>query len=440
MSGAIAEPVVALDDDPTGAQTLSGVRVLLAWSDLAVRRALEGRRAVHLVTNARALPAEAAAPVVASAASAAVNGAPGAHVLMRGDSTLRGHVLEELQALRQVVDPSGTAPLLLVPALPSAGRVTVGGIHMVERDGVRVPLHDTEYARDGVFSYSDARLLAWAEERTGGLLRARAGRELHLPELRAGGADRVAEIIAELCARGRPSAFAPDAETIADLELIAAGYAQAAAAGAHALVRCAPAFVGVLSGTTATMLVPAPSGTGGVLVVCGSYVPTTTRQLRLLVEEYPGAFVQADVHALASRGHAQEVQRLAHEASRRIRLGGLAVLATPRDRPARLRTLEAGKRVAAGLAAVVARVEPHPPVIVAKGGITSAVTMREGVGADVADVVGPVLAGVSLWSACWTDGVPLEYLVVPGNVGGDDLLLDLVARILTGSARDQRVP
>ncbi len=302
MSEAIAEPVVALDDDPTGTQTLAGVRVLLAWSDLAVRRALEGHRAVHLVTNARAMPTETAARVVASAASASVGGAPGAHVVMRGDSTLRGHVLEELRAVRPLVDPSGTAPLLLVPALPSAGRVTVGGVHLIERDGVRVPLHHTEYARDGVFSYADARLLRWAEERTGGHLSARLGRELHLAELRAGGADRVAEIIGELCSSGRPAAFAPDAETIADLALIAGGYAQAAAAGARALVRCAPAFVGVLSGTTAPGLVPVPLVTAGVLVVCGSYVPQTTRQLGRLVEHYPGALVEADVRALASRG------------------------------------------------------------------------------------------------------------------------------------------
>lgn len=400
-----------------------------------MRQALDGRRALHLVTNARALPAEAATRIVASAAAAAVEGAPGAHVVMRGDSTLRGHVLEELQALRAAVDPAGAAPLLLVPALPSAGRVTIGGVHLIERDGGRVPLNETEYATDGPFSYAEARLLAWAEERTGGLLPARSGRELHLDELRAGGADRIAELITELCAAGRPAAFAPDAETTADLEVIATGYVQAAAAGARALVRCAPAFVGVLSGTTAPELVAAPAGKGGVLVVCGSYVPTTTRQLQRLVEEFPGALVEADVHALASSRQPDEVARLGREASERIGRSGLAIVATPRERPSTLRTLAAGENVAAGLAAAVARVEPHPQVIVAKGGITSAVTLQQGVGADVADVVGPVLPGVSLWSAAWADGSQLDYLVVPGNVGDDDLLFDLVARILGGSGR-----
>ena len=269
MAEGFVDAVVALDDDPTGAQTLAGVRALLSWSPGRVASALAGRRAVHLLTNARALPADAARAVVSSAAAAAVTGAAGAHVLLRGDSTLRGHLREELLALREVADPEGAAPLLLVPALPSAGRVTVGGVHLLERDGVRTPLHETEYARDGAFAYGDARLLRWAEERTGGLLPAAHGRELHLRELRAGGAEGVAAAIADLCAAGRPAAFAPDAETAADLALLAEGYARAAAAGARALVRCAPALVGVLSGTTARGLVPAPSAEEGVLVVDG---------------------------------------------------------------------------------------------------------------------------------------------------------------------------
>ena len=434
----VVAQVVALDDDPTGAQTLADVRVLLAWDPDAVRRALLGRRAVHLITNARALPEAEAGRVTAAAAAAASAGAPDAHVLLRGDSTLRGHIRAELEALRDVVDPTGVAPLLLVPALPAAGRVTVGGVHLLERNGSRVPLHKTEYASDGVFAYSDAGLLAWAEERTGGLLPARLGRELPLAELRAHGADRVAEIIGELCSLGRAAAFAPDAETLADLELIAAGYAQAAASGARALVRCAPAFVGVLSGTTAPDLVPAPHG-AGLLVVCGSYVPGATRQLGRLVEEHPAALIEADVHALASAGAADEISRLAREASARIRAGGLAIVATPRERPASLRTLGAGESIAAGLAAVAAHVEPHPRVIVAKGGITSAVTLKHGVGADGADVIGPVLPGVSRWLASWPDGVALDYLVVPGNVGDDDLLRSLVALVLKGSRHAQPI-
>ena len=49
------ERLVVLDDDPTGVQTLEGIRVLLDWDPERIARALAGRRSVHLITNSRAL-------------------------------------------------------------------------------------------------------------------------------------------------------------------------------------------------------------------------------------------------------------------------------------------------------------------------------------------------------------------------------------------------
>ena len=72
-------------------------------------------------------------------------------------------------------------------------------------------------------------------------------------------------------------------------------------------------------------------------------------------------------------------------------------------------------------------------MIVAKGGVTSAVVLREGIGAHQAEVVGPVVPGVSRWAAKWPDGDAVDYLVVPGNVGDDDLLASLVDALVRGS-------
>jgi len=171
-----------------------------------------------------------------------------------------------------------------------------------------------------------------------------------------------------------------------------------------------------------------------VLVVCGSYVPQTTRQLSRLLGARPGSLVEVDVVALAGDAPAAEVAERAAEVSRRLAVHRLAVLATPRERPPGTATLDAGERIAAGLAQVVAGVRPRPSVLVAKGGITAAVTLRAGVGAAEADVAGPVEPGVSLWNARWPDGSALGYLVVPGNVGDDDLLARLVATVARSAA------
>ena len=50
MSGATRAPLVVLDDDPTGAQTLSGVCVLLEWDATRIAAALERYPAGHLLT------------------------------------------------------------------------------------------------------------------------------------------------------------------------------------------------------------------------------------------------------------------------------------------------------------------------------------------------------------------------------------------------------
>jgi hypothetical protein len=178
--------------------------------------------------------------------------------------------------------------------------------------------------------------------------------------------------------------------------------------------------------------VPAPAATDGVLVVCGSYVHQSSMQLSELLDARPGSLVEADVLALASDDPSAEIAQLAAEVSRRLAADRFAVLATPRERPVGTTSLDAGERIAAGLARVVAAVGPSPSLLLAKGGITSAVTLRDGVGAVEADVIGPVEPGVSLWSASWPDGALLDYLVVPGNVGDDGLLARLVAAV-TGS-------
>ncbi len=423
------EPLVVLDDDPTGAQTLAGIVVLLDWSDPAtVRQALAERRSVHLLTNARARPPDSAYDVVRDAAAAARAALPEAHVVLRGDSTLRGHVLEEYLAVRDATRPGTHPVLMLVPALPSAGRVTVDGVNLIERNGRRVPLHETEYARDGVFAYADSRLLRWAEARSSGHFPAEAGRELHLRQLREHGSEALRDMLHELSGNGRPAAIAVDAETEDDLIVAARGLAAAVAGGANVVVRSAPAFVGVLAETTAEGFVDAPAA-DEILVVCGSYVPATSRQLATLLREQPHALVEVDVERLASHAPGDEITRAAERVRAVLDATGLAVLATPRERPASLTSLEAGERIVTGLAHIVARVDPLPPVVMGKGGITSATVLREGLGADRADVVGPIAPGVSLWRVVARDGQEREFVVVPGNVGEDDLLSGLVARM-----------
>jgi uncharacterized protein YgbK (DUF1537 family) len=417
-------PLVVLDDDPTGTQAVADTPVLLEWDAASLSDAARTAPAVHLLTNSRAYPPDRAYAVVRGAAEAAGRAFPEPRLLLRGDSTLRGHLLEEYAAVRDARFGGRAVPLLLVPALPAAGRITVGGVHLIERDGVRTPLHETEYARDPSFAYSDASLLSWADERSSGLLPRADGRAVS-PEPGA-----VREALLEL--QGRAAAVAPDAETIADLRAVADGLRAAEAEGAEVVVRSAPAFAGVLGGNLARERVPAPRGKR-VLVVCGSFVPATTRQLAALAERHASALVDVDVRELASAAAPHEVERAARAATRSLDERGLAILATPRERAPELASLAAGERIADNLARAAGLVA-GPDVVVSKGGITSAVTARLGFGARTARCLGPLVDGVALWELERPRSERLPFVVFPGNVGEDGTLLDVVELVARPSA------
>ena len=416
-----------LDDDPTGVQTLAGLTVVLDWKPARIAAALERRPAVHLLTNSRAYAPADARALVESAAAAVAEAAPHAAVVLRGDSTLRGHVLEEYLGVLAAQRSRGHPPLLLAPALPTAGRVTVGGVQYLERGGARVPVDQTEFAADGQFSYRSSRLLDWAEERSSGFFEAASGIEVGLDDVRSSGGRAVADAVERASRSGRPTAVAADAETAADVAAVAAGFRLAVTSGVDVVLRCGPAVAGALGGATAVVPAPMPSAPE-VLLVCGSYVAGSGRQLKAVVERHPDAMVVVDAHLLAA-GDPTTLGEAAAAVRARLDSLGLAVLATPRVRPSSLADLASGLRIADGLAQIVRRVDRPAAVVVVKGGVTSAVVLRNGLGATEADVVGPVLPGVALWRAADDATRERAVVVVPGNVGEDGLLVGIIDSI-----------
>jgi uncharacterized protein YgbK (DUF1537 family) len=412
-----------LDDDPTGAQDVVDMPVVLDWSDGVLARLPE--RPFHVVTNTRAHTASEAYRLTRDVAAAVLRRFAAALLVLRGDSTLRAHVREEYEAVRDVAFPGLPPTLLLVPALPSAGRVTVDCVHLLDAGGRRTPLHETAYATDGAFAYHSAHLLEWAQERSDGLFAASRGVGVRLAELRARGGEAVREALATAAATAQPAACAPDAETVDDLVAIADGLRAAQADGIPVIVRCAPTFAAILSGTMATCLRAAPRARS-LLVVCGSYVERTTSQLSQLEAAYPGTIVELSLRRLLSDEHERELERAELAARAALRRAGVAALTTPRTRaPVADDPVGAG-RITAGLARLTARLADDAGLVLFKGGITSAVGVRDGLGAKLAVAEGPVAPGIALWRL----EDERRCLVFPGNVGDDDSLVRLAAQVL----------
>lgn len=416
---------VIVDDDPTGTQSVSDVEVILRPDRTAFDAYLaSGRRATFVLSNSRALPAEGAAALVGgiartAEAAAAAAGRP-LTLVLRGDSTLRGHVFTEADAVAP-----GT-PMLFVPAFLDGGRFTRDGVHYLRTATGTVPVADTEFARDPDFGYRARTLPDWVREVSGGRRHARA---VPLARLRADGPDAVAEALA---GAGPETVVVPDCVTAADVLAIAAGLLRARARGVPVLVRCAASLAAALAGLSTRRLdrlaAPAP---GRVLVACGSYTAASTRQLRAL-DTLDGLWTRRVEVPVTAAGPApgqaaDPAAELAGAVRAQLVRAGRAVLAT--DRAPRHGTVAAAPELLMErLVATVRRLAPDVDLVVAKGGITSARLATDALEAGGARVRGQILPGVPVWELRTPRG-ERPYVVVPGNVGGDDALLDILGRI-----------
>ena len=411
--------VLVVDDDPTGAQAAADVDVVLGTDLPATRKWFdEGARSLYVVANTRAMSeADATATLRRyrdGVQSYAMNRGDGVAVVLRGDSTLRGHVLAEAD-----VFGARDSVLLFVPAFPEGGRVTIDGTHFIlDSDNRPIPVNSTEFASDPVFGYLDAHLPRWFAHRDPD----RPVLLLGLAQLRAAGP---AAVSAMLLDAPPGSVVVPDAETVDDIADITSGLLMAEAGGAHIVVRSAATLAALRAGVYATSFLGTSHGQRDrTLVVCGSHTAASTRQLERLCAVTGTDAVELDTEAVLSPAARSEVIRCAEQLATQLRPGAVAVLCTQRRRKSAHSTLDHGARLMRALTRVVEQVRRDVDSCVVKGGISSADVASAGFHARRGRVVGRVRPGISLWSLDVGRPKPLPYVVVPGNVGSDETLVD----------------
>ena len=212
-----------------------------------------------------ASPAQAAAVVrrVSSAAAIDRSGWP-ALLYKKIDSTLRGNIAAELEALASVL-PGRI--LIVAPAFPSTGRTTRGGLCLVHG----VPVDETEFARDARSPVRSARIA-----------------DLLGPAPARGCSS--AELAGLLPGAGPGAAFVVDAETDPDLERVAslvaeepARYIAVGSAGlAAAIARLSARVDAGLRRPSVPVAGPTGSVAPAVLGLVGSLSERSRRQVEVL--------------------------------------------------------------------------------------------------------------------------------------------------------------
>ena len=217
----------------------------------------------------------------------------------------------------------------------------------------------------------------------------------------------------------------PDAETVDDIADITSGLLMAETEGAHIVVRSAATQAALRAGVYATsFLGTSHRHRDRTLVVCGSHTAASTRQLQRLCAVTGTDAVQLDTEAVLSPAAQSEVSRCAEQLATQLRPGAVAVLCTQRRRKTTHSTLDHGATLMRALTRVVEQVRRDVDSCVVKGGTSSADVASAGFHARRGRVVGRVRPGISLWSLDVGRPKPLPYVVVPGNVGGDETLVD----------------
>ena len=432
--------LVVLDDDPTGTQTVHDIPVLTDWSIPALTAELRNEQSTFFIlTNSRSLPPADAQQMNKSIGenlrTAAETTGRRFVIVSRSDSTLRGHFPEEMETLTR----TAAQPIdgwILCPFFQEGGRYTVGDIHYVQEADRLIPVGETDFAKDAVFGYRSSRLPQWVEEKTSGSIRADDTVCVSIADIRLGGPQRVKEILLSLSDRRVCIVNAADYR---DLDIFVLGLLSAEAKGRTFLYRSAASFVRVRAGLAPRSLLSAsdlnlPATTGG-LIIAGSHVPKTTRQLDVLLQGETGiAAEEIDVRKLLDESeHRTICAQTADRIDRTLAAGKDALVYTSRKYLAMsgaAASLDAGQTIASRLASMLRLLRVRPRYLLAKGGITASVIATTGLNVKRAMVAGQIIAGVPVWLPGSESRYPnMPLIVFPGNVGKKDSLLETVIKM-----------
>lgn len=449
--------LVVLDDDPTGTQSVADVPVLTTWGAEDLRWGFrQASRTFYVLTNTRSLGPQAMRTrneeIVATLAAVAREENVRFVLASRSDSTLRGHYPLEVDVLCAALANAGEMAVngvLLAPAYVDAGRFTVGSVHWMRVPEGLLPVGLSEFARDPTFGYNASDLRDYVAEKTGGRWSRDQVVQISLADIRTGGPEAVAALLEGLSG-GRPAVA--DAVTDDDLRVVALGALRAEAAGGRFIYRVGPSFVRARAGLEArpplsheelvALLARGPRPSGHGLIVVGSHVPRTTRQLNALLETSDISRVELDVNRALAPDRGDHAIAEATEKVTVALSGSDVVLCTSRqlvvgDGPEQ--SLSIAHTVSSALVSIVSSVmaETPPAWVISKGGITSSDIATEALGIGRAWARGTLLPGIiSLWEPVNGPYVGVPYIVFAGNVG-DDSALAIVVKNLRSARRGE---
>jgi uncharacterized protein YgbK (DUF1537 family) len=423
--------IVILDDDPTGTQTVYNVPVVTSWESSILEKEIKESTVFFILTNSRSLQIEEANQLGEllglrlSKLSKKYN--KQLIVLSRGDSTLRGHYPNEVEALAKGLK-FRNAKHILAPAFFEGGRFTYNDIHYVKEDDNFIPANKTPFAKDNTFGYHNANLIDWIVEKYENNINRNAIESLSLEMLRT----KPTEEIIKKIESSNKSHIVVNATTYTDLEAVALAILKS---NENFLLRTSASFVNAITGIKAKDClvkeeILTNQKTGGSLIVIGSYVPKTTAQLEVLKKYSDAVFLELDVSNVKKDTlFKNDITELSKKVNQLLKENKDVVFHTSRTiikGETKAESLAIVNKVSNGVISIIKQLTKKPKYIVAKGGITSSDVATKGLNVQRAHVLGQALKGVPVWKLGHETKFPnMPYIIFPGNVGDNQALYQL---------------
>ncbi|MCK4240187.1 MAG: hydroxyacid dehydrogenase [Candidatus Atribacteria bacterium] len=440
----IKRKIIVLDDDPTGVQTVHSIPVYTSWDLSTLRQIMKDKyKVIYILTNSRALTSVKTQRLHKQLARdlklVALEEGKKFLLISRSDSTLRGHYpLETKTIYDELKKDEEIDGEIIIPFFLEGGRFTFNDIHYIKERDLLVPIGQTEFARDSVFGYKASNLKEWIEEKTTGQYPAGQVISISLSMLRE---KDMEGILHKLLKIKNFNKVIVNAVEYTDLKVFLIALSESINRGKNFLFRTAASFVRVIGGInpkpllTKETLYPKGKPSSPGLIVIGSYVQKTTRQIKKLAELSNLIWVEWDVsQAKTQECLRAEVDRVISEVKKGFNLGKDVCIYTSREyyrndsqNENSDKNLIFSSRISEGLVKVVQVLKIKPSFLVAKGGITSSDIGVKGLNVKRAMVMGQIQPGIPVWELGPESRFPgLPYIIFPGNVGSDDTLKKVV--------------
>ncbi|ELS01219.1 hypothetical protein Xen7305DRAFT_00009210 [Xenococcus sp. PCC 7305] len=437
--------IIVLDDDPTGSQTVHGCLLLMKWDVETLRLGLRDEVPIFFVlTNTRAIAPSQAAIVTQEVccnlkAALEAENMTNFLVISRSDSTLRGHYPLETDVIAQELGDFDAH--FLTPAFFEGGRVTLNSTHYVLVDGKKIPVSETEFARDSRFSFSHSYLPDYVAEKTRGKIAPEEVITIQREDIYS------EELITQLLTLQNNACVVVDGETQEDFERFIAALSIATNQGKRFLFRSAASLITSLAKlgqqpVSAEAMADYKKHQNPGVVLVGSHVQKTTQQLEQLLKQSSTVGIEIEVELVRDNPEAKAIilQKTLDRVWQVWQQGKTPVIFTSRQEvilPDSQENINFGKTISNLLMDIVGGLPSDIGFIISKGGITSNNLLSKGLALTTVRLLGQILPGccVVRTAATHEKFSSLPVVLFPGNVGDEQSLVTAWQRINKNSSQ-----